>query len=227
MPRKPAAASPDAPADRKSPGLAEVCVTQQEIAAVLGITDRQVRNLQKAGFPRDAEGRYPVARCVAWYVQHRIDDAVNRLEQRDEASGSADERLTLAKAQREEIKLERERGKSVTTTEFRIGIEAVAGAIRGKIDYIDSEYHLRILHITDPAVARIRLGEIKRSLLDKLQGALDTVGEDSDDDAGDGDGDDEPDTEVHLEPEPQEHGGWLKRTRRRRRGGSVTRPHKP
>jgi phage terminase Nu1 subunit (DNA packaging protein) len=172
---RPRAGAPAAKAgrERKSPPLAEACVSQQDIAGILGLSDRRIRDLTKVGMPRSQDG-YPVRECVRWYTAYREDEAVRRVEA-NAVTGDSEERLMAARAGREEIKLAKDRAEAVTVVAFHLALDAVLGALRRRVDNFDTEYSLRVLHLTDPARARAVLADVKRDFLSSLASACDTL----------------------------------------------------
>lgn len=80
------------------PGLV---VTTAELATVLGLTDRQIRNLVGEGMPQRARGRFDLPAAVQWYVDQwrdRSDRSNGRLD--------SEERRALLAAQTRRAELE-------------------------------------------------------------------------------------------------------------------------
>lgn len=88
-------------------------VNQTELAQILGITSRQVRNLEKKGIPHRSKGReklYPVPGAVLWYIQQERERASSSapLEEMKELKNrklSAETRLAEFEAAEKEGKL--------------------------------------------------------------------------------------------------------------------------
>ncbi|MCA9675773.1 MAG: hypothetical protein KC464_12100 [Myxococcales bacterium] len=84
--------------DHGPPGLV---VTTGELATVLGLTDRQIRNLVAEGMPQRARGRFDLPAAVQWYVDQwrdRSDRSNGRLD--------SEERRALLAAQTRRAELE-------------------------------------------------------------------------------------------------------------------------
>lgn len=85
--------------------MAKVYLNQKQMAAVLGVTTRSVRTMHEQGIPyerEDGKPRYPVPECVKWYFAG--DD------KSDIDMGEARRRFAVARAEREELRLDKERG---------------------------------------------------------------------------------------------------------------------
>lgn len=84
--------------DHGPPGLV---VSTAELATVLGLTDRQIRNLVGEGMPQRARGRFDLPGAVQWYVDQWRDRA-------DRSNGKLDseERRALLAAQTRRAELE-------------------------------------------------------------------------------------------------------------------------
>lgn len=89
-------------------------VSQQGLAAILGLSSRQVRNLEQAGLPKEAKG-YPIPAAVRWYVGRKVAEVEARLPaDLDEARL----RLDTAKAQLAELTLASRRGELMSVADF-------------------------------------------------------------------------------------------------------------
>lgn len=173
------------PAKRAAPakptGVAFACVSQGEIAEVLGVVARQVRNLEKEGLPREVDG-YPVARCVRWYVEFKATEALQRARPRAEAPSDRSEaelRKAIAEAGLLELKLERERGDLVEVAAYDAELRRILFGVRRVINNLPGMLASQILHLQELAEAR----RIVRSVRDNLLRELQTIAERSDADA--------------------------------------------
>lgn len=87
--------------------ISTVDVTARELAALLGITDRRVRQLVDEGvLQRSERGRYPLKACLNGYVA--------AIEGAAESSDLQAERLKLIRAQRRRIELSNERAEATS-----------------------------------------------------------------------------------------------------------------
>ena len=94
--------------------MARRLISQTELAGILGMSTRQVRNLEAAGMPKEPKG-YPVPAAVRWYVTQKVSEAESR------APADLDEarlRLETAKAQLKEFEVAQRRGELMTVAEF-------------------------------------------------------------------------------------------------------------
>lgn len=103
--------------DRKSPTL-----SQKELAKVLGLTTRQVRNLEAEGMPARSDGRskfYPVPDAVEWYYERKF------------ASEDQDEnvrRARVAKLKAETLKVEADNAERLGQLIHVSDVEAMVAA---------------------------------------------------------------------------------------------------
>jgi hypothetical protein len=166
---------------RRAPAGIEKFVTQLELAHALGLSDRQIRNLEDSSFedglPRREANGYPLGSCVQWYVRWKVQEAVARASaSRKDDLSALQLREQVAKVERSELALRRERGDLVEISAYRDAAYEMAMSLRTPIDTMDGEHALRILHISDAATARVRLGEVKSALLRALQAAVERIG---------------------------------------------------
>ena len=78
-------------------------VSTSELSAVIGITDRRIQYLEKAGtLKKVSRGRYVLAESVQAYVNYRLAQATSSSEELD----LTQEKTLLTKAQREKAEIE-------------------------------------------------------------------------------------------------------------------------
>lgn len=95
-----------------------------ELAEVLGITDRRIQTMEKQGvLHKAAHGKWDLADAVQRYIKFRIDGTKNRTK----PAGSADEKLKQVKADREELKLLKERREVIPLSEAMFVVDVIAG----------------------------------------------------------------------------------------------------
>ncbi len=100
----------------------EICTTD-ELARILGITPRRVRQLASDhGLPRLAEGEYPLAECARWYIGF-LQEQLDKFENPTLRAGR--ERLVLAQAAREELALARDRGELIPISMYGNELEKI------------------------------------------------------------------------------------------------------
>ena len=84
-------------------------VNQTELAGILGLSTRQIRNLEVQGLPHRSEANrklYPIPGAVQWYAEHRRDLALAEAQSGD--FKEAQRRREIARARQEEIALARQ-----------------------------------------------------------------------------------------------------------------------
>lgn len=104
-------------------------VSQTELASLLSLSTRQIRNLEKEGMPKGSDGQrsvYEPAACVRWYVQYRERLAAPK-DQED-----AEKRRAIAEAQLAELKLAKEQGKVVE-------VETVGQEVDGMLEQLRNQ----------------------------------------------------------------------------------------
>jgi phage terminase Nu1 subunit (DNA packaging protein) len=108
---------------------------QAEVAAHFGVSTRTVREWLAAGCP-GVPGNYDLAAIAAWRK--------SRAEMADVAmmggSSPALERFRLARAQREEFALERDRGQWLRREEVHDGLALLAGVVRQAAETIQKQF---------------------------------------------------------------------------------------
>jgi len=100
--------------------MADDLVSARDLAGWLGVGERTVRELARAGVvPRAARGRYPLRASIAAAFAHLREQAAGR--RGDGRLDLAQERAALARAQREatELRTARERGEVIGASEAR------------------------------------------------------------------------------------------------------------
>lgn len=75
-------------------------VSQVQLAEILEVSPRQVRRWGRDGLPRDPDGRYPLAECIAWARERDREDAARQALVDLREAGAAD--YDAARARREE-----------------------------------------------------------------------------------------------------------------------------
>jgi len=84
-------------------------VKSKLLERVFAVTHQQISEYAKSGMPRIAEGRYDLEACVHWWLERKraeVESRLDNLEWKEQET-----RLKRAKASREEMQLEVDRGK--------------------------------------------------------------------------------------------------------------------
>jgi phage terminase Nu1 subunit (DNA packaging protein) len=118
-------------------------LAQKDLAALLGLSTRQVRNLVDAGMPVVSEGGklwYDGPACVAWYVGEKEKAAKSdrSVEAIDEARERA--RKLRFEADLAELKVARERREVAPMSEWRAAADDEAARVGGVIGQMPSEF---------------------------------------------------------------------------------------
>lgn len=73
---------------------------QKDIAELLGVTTRSIRDWHKEGLPRNADGTYPGPACVAWAVGRAAPSAGDYDNQRERLAAAQAEKVEMENAVR-------------------------------------------------------------------------------------------------------------------------------
>ena len=147
-------------------------VNQRDAAAVLGLTTRQIRNLDEAGIPsRPAEdGRsrvYDLVEAVPWYIreireQNRTDDSdLDRAKLEKEQLEVRRRQMELAKAE----------GDLIDVDDHRTVLAKVLDAFRAAVLSVPGSWGPRIVGIQSPAEGTEAMRVCSEELLRDLMGA--------------------------------------------------------
>jgi phage terminase Nu1 subunit (DNA packaging protein) len=118
------------------PGLPDF-LSQSQLAEMIGVTPRQVRNLEDAGLPSEPGPRgkvYPRRACRDWYLAFKEEAAIRRVRQESPTS-LEDERVRLVAAQASlaELDLEQRRGGLVTVEDHIRHTERTLLVLRARL----------------------------------------------------------------------------------------------
>lgn len=161
--------------------MADRHVVRAEIAARLGLSERQITNLVRTGkladgssFPSRVSGRdrtFPSDRCFDWYVRYKQEEALQRAAGKKEPANMAEAELrkAIADAEIAELKLQRLRGEIVPLDQYRRELRRVLSRVRARFQAIPGEYAPRILEPLDMARATMVLRDLVGSVLAELQ----------------------------------------------------------
>jgi phage terminase Nu1 subunit (DNA packaging protein) len=113
----------------------EELLTQDDFADRLGLSTRQVRNLEKSGLPTRSRGGkklYPWGGCLAWYISFKVQTAVTAASPAD--FDEAKTRKMAAEAEIAELDLAIKRQQLITQDDHRremvTWVEPIAAALR-------------------------------------------------------------------------------------------------
>lgn len=109
-------------------------VTQSELALILGLTTRQIRNLEAAGMPHRAEGNrklYPLPDAVHWYRDRAVESALAEAQVTDYEEAKA--REMKARADRAELEVARMRGELIHVNDLEALFTAPLAQMRARL----------------------------------------------------------------------------------------------
>lgn len=154
----------------------ERMVSQRELAELVGLTTRQIRNLEGRGLPVRAEGNrklYPVPDAVRWYVDAKAREAAEAAESTpyDEALA----RKTLADARIQERKLAELDGALVPMALHRQVLTRVAERVAARLRNLPGEWAPRIVGIGSPREAVPVLQSMANSILEDMAGGAEDM----------------------------------------------------
>lgn len=161
--------------------MAELLI-QRQLAEMLDLDPRQIRNLEKVGLPTSkvkGEKRYPWPKCLHWYLAHKV-DAIAKRSDGKELDAQRLRKLT-AEADLAELKAEQERGRLVAIDYMEQQTTTLLQRLRAKLLNAPSKHA--------PAMVGLRTMHEAQSRLElafaEVMTALAETGEDPELDAGD------------------------------------------
>jgi phage terminase Nu1 subunit (DNA packaging protein) len=116
--------------------LADTIVSTSDLAAVLGLTDRRVRQLREDGtLPEAGRGRFVLGAAVQAYNGRLREQAAGRQGADEDAPDLTDERARLAKAQADaqEMKNAQTRGELLPRGDVDAAVAAAFARVRARL----------------------------------------------------------------------------------------------
>ena len=108
-------------------------VTADALAALVGCRTARIGELVRAGaIPKAARGRFRLAEAVPAYVRHVTANPVGRPRKADDPTDPAT-RLKAAQAEREELRLARDRGELLDAAEVRAEWTGIVTDLRAQL----------------------------------------------------------------------------------------------
>ncbi|MCC7134120.1 MAG: hypothetical protein IT352_15790 [Gemmatimonadales bacterium] len=139
-------------------------VSQQELAELLGISTRQVRNLEAVGLPsRSTKGRkcYDAAAAVAWYLAYKVPVT-------SETMKAAELRRTVAAANLAELRFRREAGELVPVADAVEVVERMLGQLRSQLVTLPQRWAPRLVGVATVPAATALLDQAVHDALTAL-----------------------------------------------------------
>lgn len=143
-------------------------MSESEIAVFLGVTASTIRSLTRDGkIMKAGPGRWDVRRSVASYVEHLrgIASRTGRARDQGDPLRAEQERLTRAKAEREALRLARERGELVEASEVVREWTAVLRDVRNGLLAVAPRVAQRL-----PALTAAELAVVTEEIRNALEG---------------------------------------------------------
>lgn len=148
-------------------------VSQVELSGIIGITTRQIHNLEREGLPHRAERRnkyYPLPGAVEWYMRRKQDEARAETESTDFEEARA--RREAARARLAELEVARVEGKLIP----RDVVENVYGdrlldVVRSSLLNMPGRWGAQVVGIESPREGQALLKRVSSEILEELSGA--------------------------------------------------------
>ena len=151
-------------------------VNQRDAAAVLGLTTRQIRNLDEAGIPsRPAEnGRtriYDLTEVVPWYIREI------RKQNRSEESELDQAKLEKQKLEvrRRQIEVAKAEGALIDIGDHRTVVGKIADAFRAALLSVPGSWGPRVVGIASPVEGTEAMRTCSEELLRDMAGVADSI----------------------------------------------------
>lgn len=146
-------------------------LTRREIAAVLGVDERSVTNYAQASppIPRSVHGRsvrYPLAPCVRWFVEYRVEQAVS-----DGGPSELDlarQRKTSADARLAELDVAEREGDLVPIAVVERTVGGLCDELRARITAFTGRVAPLVVGVPDVAEATAIVAPVVHELLEVL-----------------------------------------------------------
>lgn len=147
-------------------------VNQTEFAALLGLTTRQVRNLESQGLPHRAEGNrkyYPIPDGIQWYANKQREDALSELGQADYKEARA--RREAARARMAEINLAKEEGRLLPRDVVKeIFGDKMLDRVRAALLNFPGRWGAQVVGLDSPREGEAILKQAVSEILEELSG---------------------------------------------------------
>lgn len=133
----------------------ETEVSTSELACVLGVTGRYVRQMAEDGvLSKVDQGRFLLAESVQRYIKHATKDAMNEEDAKlDKAKRAAEVTLKASKAQVAKLEAEELRGKMHRAEDVKEVTEGLVYAIRGALIALPGRLAVDVAAAGTPAEA--------------------------------------------------------------------------
>jgi phage terminase Nu1 subunit (DNA packaging protein) len=146
-------------------------VNRSQLADVLGIDIRSVKNFVDDGMPKLARGKYELGACVKWFVEHEREKAragkgLNDLD-------LARQRKTIAEARKAELELEALEGNVIPLDMHEQRLEGITTRLAAQCKGLD-----RFIADVQRATTTIEAKSVVDAMSDALLASLQRVSDD-------------------------------------------------
>ena len=151
-------------------------VNQRDAAAVLGLTTRQIRNLDEVGLPsrpaKNGRGRlYDLIEVVPWYIR--------QVRTQNRAEESELDQTKLEKEQlevrRRQIEVAKAEGELIGIGDHRSVVGKIADAFRAALLSVPGSWGPRVVGITSPVEGTEAMRTCSEELLRDMAGVADSI----------------------------------------------------
>ena len=158
--------------------MSDRLLTQKELAEVLPVKARQIRNLVKEGLPQEELGArtlYPLAECVRWYIDYR-----ERVRDGDRSElGEIKARKLTAQARLAEMEVAKADGELIPLVMHEERLGAILDRLRSKILAVPGSWSPRIVGVKGVREGVKRLKPLVSALLEALADTADELEDDA------------------------------------------------
>jgi hypothetical protein len=151
--------------------------TQGQIALILGLSTRQIREHTSAGMPTvmvDERRRYPVPECVAWYVNRKIVHERARTSDERATRAALLDRKLGAETGLAELQLDQRRATVVPMDYLEQQVTAILLQMRSALRSMPGVFAPRIVGLKSVPDAQLAL----QAIVDEMLTALSQMGDD-------------------------------------------------
>lgn len=156
-------------------------VNRSQMADVLGVDVRSIKNFVDDGMPKMARGKYDLGACVKWFVEHEREKAragkgLNDLD-------LARQRKTIAEARKAELELETLEGNVIPLDMHESRLEAIGLRLAAQCKGLD-RFISDVQRATSTIEAKAVVDRVSDALLAALMKVSDDLPVEPTDDAG-------------------------------------------
>lgn len=146
--------------------------TRHELAALIGVDVRTIKNLVDDGMPKLARGKYDLGVCVKWYIERSVELAragkgLNDLD-------LARQRKTVAEARMAELELEQLEGNLIPLDLHEQRVEGLSARLASQCKGLD-RFIAGVQRATSAVDAKAVVDDISDTLLAALRAVADDL----------------------------------------------------